>query len=623
MDDLERTLDELARGLDDLDLNTEGSIAPPEHTWPEGAFPQLAAGLPPLVAAGGIEVGEAIGEGAFGVVSSAIQVPLDREVAVKQVREELGDTAACRSLLREGRVLGRLEHPNIVPVYMLGADANDRPLIVMKRVEGVSWHVYIGEQGLTAPDGVLDRIDWHLRVLMQVANAAHFAHQRGVVHRDIKTSNVMVGAFGEVYLLDWGLALTIDTRAGLTVQRTKGAKRYIAGTLGFMPPEMATGFVELVDARTDVYMLGASLHHVVTGHARHLGDVRERIRSATLSEPCDYGHGVPSELAAICNRSMHREQAERYQTARAFHDALSEYLTHRSSLRLTRESATQLAHLRKRLDDPDAGDDHRIHRLAGECRFGFRAALREWPENPAAKRGHADVLEAMADHALAQGDANAVERLLQDHPDPPPLLKVRLEALKEQQSRTAEAVEARLRAVDPRLGRPLRAKMMLVLGAIWGANWLLYGVLARADVFAFGHLACGLTMLGHAVLMAATQRALAHALTVTEVSRSFVRGTRLSGLGALLVWPYAASTGVTVPAALGLMLLVFATGSATVASFIDKRMLAAPAVFVSGFFGCLVAPGLAFEITGVAIFGGMALGAQAWKWTDAAEARAR
>ncbi len=125
-----------------------------------------------------------------------------------------------------------------------------------------------------------------------------------------------------------------------------------------------------------------------------------------------------------------------------------------------------------------------------------------------------------------------------------------------------------------------------------------------------------------AVLMAITQRALAHALKATEVSQSFVKGTRLSGLGAMLVWPYAAYTDVTVPAAFGLMLLVFATGSAVVASFIDNRMLAAPAVFVSGFFLCLFAPTFAFEITGVAIFGGMALGAQSWKWTDAAEARA-
>ena len=168
----------------------------------------------------------------------------------------------------------------------------------------------------------------------------------------------------------------------------------------------------------------------------------------------------------------------------------------------------------------------------------------------------------------------------------------------------------------------MRAKMMLVLGAIWGANWLLYGVLARTGVLAAEHFVCGLTMLGHAAMMSVTQRVLRHAFETTEVSRAFVRGTRVTGLGAMLVWPYAAFSDVTVPAAFGLMLLAYATGSGTVASFIDKRMFAAPVVFVSGAFACLLAPGFAFEVAGVAIFGGLTLGAQAWKWSDAAAARA-
>lgn len=212
--------------------------------------PAAGASAPGIMAE--LAMGETIGEGGMGVVRRAEQLTLRREVAVKQLRADTHRTYAQEQLLREAWVTGGLEHPNIVPVYALGTDPDGNPVIVMKKIEGTAWKdlIDLGDapSGHADLDAATDRLAWHLNVFQTVCNALAFAHSRGIIHRDIKPDNVMVGAFGEVYLLDWGIAVSLDDE---TLPLARDVKT-VAGTPAFMAPEMASADGESIDQRTDV-----------------------------------------------------------------------------------------------------------------------------------------------------------------------------------------------------------------------------------------------------------------------------------------------------------------------------------------------------------------------------------
>jgi hypothetical protein len=248
-----------------------GAIAP--------ASPTVDSDVDTLVLdlAGDLEVTGVLGDGGMGQVLAARQRSLARLVALKRVRPAHATSETEAALLDEGRITGGLEHPNIVPVHALGRDDVGNPVLVMKRIEGTSWRALLDDDAHPAWAPLLaahgDRTSAHLEVLMRVADAAHFAHARGVVHRDIKPENVMVGSFGEVYLVDWGIAV----RVGRTVADGDGAFR-IRGTPAYMAPEMIGGDPARVDARTDVYLLGGVLHVILTGRPPNAGQ--------TLTEVC-------------------------------------------------------------------------------------------------------------------------------------------------------------------------------------------------------------------------------------------------------------------------------------------------------------------------------------------------
>ncbi|MCA9573515.1 MAG: serine/threonine protein kinase, partial [Myxococcales bacterium] len=198
-----------------------------------------------------------------------------------------------RQLLREARVTGALEHPNIVPVHALLTSEEGAPLMVMKRVEGVAW----GDR-LRATDGGLEDLEQNLRILLQVCHAVHFAHTRGVLHRDLKPHNVMLGEFGEVYVVDWGTAVAL--RDDVPIEGLPKARNVsgVVGTLQYMAPEMVGGSGAELDERSDVYLLGAMLHEVLTGDPPHLGDkVEQLLVRAWQSRPYTYEPQVPAELA--------------------------------------------------------------------------------------------------------------------------------------------------------------------------------------------------------------------------------------------------------------------------------------------------------------------------------------
>ncbi len=179
---------------------------------------------------------DVLGEGGMGIVRLGTQRSLERAVALKSLKDGLETPNARLKLLREAWITGKLEHPNIVPVHDLGIDERGEPRIVLKRIEGASWDTLAKDAAeVKRLFDASDLVEWNLRVLLEVARALHFAHVRGIVHRDLKPENVMIGSFGEVYVVDWGLAVALEDdgsgRFPLALDATE-----LAGTPSYMAP---------------------------------------------------------------------------------------------------------------------------------------------------------------------------------------------------------------------------------------------------------------------------------------------------------------------------------------------------------------------------------------------------
>ena len=346
-----------------------------------------------------LEVRGTIGEGGMGRVLLARQRSLAREVAVKTTHPN-ASSATRDALIFEGIVTGRLEHPAIVPVHALGVDADGRPAIVMKRIEGVAWSALVADPHHAAwedwSDEPDERLLGHLQILVLVCNALHFAHSRGFVHRDLKPDNVLIGRFGDVYLADWGIAARVGEHGA-----------HVCGTPGYLAPEMVDGGT--IDARTDVYLLGAVLHELLVGTRRHAGrTVAQALLAASLSKPFDYDASVPPELAALANAACARDPKDRPHSAKAFREGIVDYLAHRESVSIGRRALQSLEELEHVLrgDSPDR--ERTIDRLVAETRFGLERALEGFPEFEDGQRGLAR-LEAILEERRAR--AAALERL--------------------------------------------------------------------------------------------------------------------------------------------------------------------------------------------------------------------
>lgn len=259
-------------------------------------------------------VHQPIGQGGMGTVYLAEDRLLAREVALKVVRADLLDPGATERIEREARILSRLEHPGIVPVHDVGILADGRVYYVMKLVRGVRLDQFAREATLSEL----------LRAFLRVCETVGFAHAHGVVHRDLKPSNVMIGAFGEVLVLDWGIArvrgLPEPARAGAPadpgtspmVDLIDTLPGTVLGTPGFMPPEQALGQTEQVDERSDVFALGAIL--------------RDVLQDRPPSQP------VPRPLQAIWNRALALDPANRYPGAAALAEDVARFLDSRPVL---------------------------------------------------------------------------------------------------------------------------------------------------------------------------------------------------------------------------------------------------------------------------------------------------
>lgn len=277
--------------------------------------------------------------GGLGRVWLATDPHIGREVALKELLSEQAAHPKTRArFLREAQITGQLEHPNIVPVYEVGECSDGgRPFYAMRFVRGMTLREAIQKE--FDEEGAGRR--WPrsrqklLRALVAVSNAIAHAHSRSIVHRDLKPENIILGRFGELILLDWGLAKRLDDEsesdpepgtgdAGLT----KTSAGSVLGTIAYMSPEQAAG--KAADERTDVYGLGAILFEILTGRAPHGGDnvlevLREIIEGETPSAK-SVNPQVPMGLDAICTKAMSKRSADRYASAREVVEDLERWL---------------------------------------------------------------------------------------------------------------------------------------------------------------------------------------------------------------------------------------------------------------------------------------------------------
>lgn len=275
--------------------------------------------------------GKVIGRGASGVVIRAFDSDICREVAIKILDPELGrDSSTFDRFAEEARITGQLEHPNIVPVYELSFDRRGHRFLAMKLIKGDTLQATIDRLGASRLESA--RLGELLQVFVKVCDAVSFAHNRGVIHRDLKPTNIMVSDFGQVYVLDWGIARLREPQFGpegtpvLQVLRMGEGRGpldpdppgLLLGTVGYMAPEQIQGLHDRVDQRTDVFALGATLYQILTGQVPLPAEVGRAIRLRKVPPPLlppdqvVSGARVPPELSRIAMRAMAYDPADRY-----------------------------------------------------------------------------------------------------------------------------------------------------------------------------------------------------------------------------------------------------------------------------------------------------------------------
>lgn len=372
-----------------------------------------------------------LGQGGMGDVYLARQRSLDRLLALKVIkpldekrrgslskagRLEKVEKERRMQFLAEAIITGDLDHPNIVPIHDVAMTNDGNLFYSMKRVDGVPWSDVIDAKSTAE----------NLEILLRVCDAIGFAHTRNVVHRDIKPENIMLGDFGVVMVMDWGLALPTgdyDQEKQASILATSG----LGGTPAFMAPEMATGPLENIRPAADIYLLGATLFMIVTGHAPHqarnVSECLKVVRSNSI-RPVDEKY--QGELLDIAHKAMATDPSDRHANVAEFQRAIRDYLSHDQSIGQTNRAYELLAR----------GQQMRVLADFHRASQGFDEAIQSWPGNTRAKVGLAATAIALAETAFELGEyESGIAQLSADNPDHAELLQKLMAARDERESR--------------------------------------------------------------------------------------------------------------------------------------------------------------------------------------------
>jgi serine/threonine-protein kinase len=351
-----------------MSTDDETMVAPP--TSGEAPADQVEPPIPRAprpILAGRYRLARRIGKGGMGEVMAARDEQVGRDVAIKRMRAAAPSERAIQRFLREASIQGRLEHPAIVPVHEIGRDADGLPFFVMKKLTGTTLGKVLAdpEQRASFP---LQRV---LRAFAEVCLAVELAHVRGIVHRDLKPENILLGDFGEVYILDWGVAKLVGEDDGEFADVGSGSGEHATaagttiGTPGYMAPEQACGMPD-IDGRTDIYALGCVLFEILAGEPLHPRGP-EAVQSALTG--CDArpsrraaGRAIAPELDALCVAATATERDGRLQSARELGDRVQRYLDGDRDLALRRNLAR--AHFARAQAAFGEGDSDELRRTA-------------------------------------------------------------------------------------------------------------------------------------------------------------------------------------------------------------------------------------------------------------------
>lgn len=329
----------------DPEMKTTLSLIGPESAWEPAAIGARTS------SSGRFRILRPHAHGGLGEVHVARDEELGREVAVKEILARHAANADLRSrFVLEAEITGNLEHPGIVPVYGLGTNADGRPFYAMRFIQGDSLREAIAAYHHDAPtlDPAARRLS--LRKLLgrfiDVCEAIAYAHSRGVLHRDLKPDNVMLGRYGETLILDWGLAKPLARRAEGGTAPAEGLEAGLAplsgssheptaagqvlGTPAYMSPEQARGELDRLGPATDTYSLGATLYCLLTGQAPVTGatvqEVLEKVIRGEVPPPRSIRPDVPRPLEAICLKALAARPEDRYPSARILAEEIEHWL---------------------------------------------------------------------------------------------------------------------------------------------------------------------------------------------------------------------------------------------------------------------------------------------------------
>jgi serine/threonine-protein kinase len=359
--------------------SAENTAALPASTR---SWPPPPAGLSPDLLPERYRLEEEVARGGMGLIVRVHDRVLGRSLALKAIHEHLaGHPDMARRFLDEARIAAGLQHPGVAPIHDLDQLADGRPFFTMKLVQGRTLADLLEQR--TSPSDDLPRF---LLVFEQLAQTLGYAHAMGVIHRDLKPANVMVGGFGEVQVMDWGLAKVLATPAkpqaaefaacGLASPDATQAGS-VLGTPAFMPPEQARGEIDRLDERADVFGLGAILHVILTGQPLYHGDsTAALVRQAQQGDlgaafQCLDGCGADPEVIALARACLAAEPERRPRNAGAVARAVAE---HRAAVERRLRSAEQeraAAEVRAEKARAVAGAERRLRRRT----VGLAAAL--------------------------------------------------------------------------------------------------------------------------------------------------------------------------------------------------------------------------------------------------------
>jgi tetratricopeptide (TPR) repeat protein/tRNA A-37 threonylcarbamoyl transferase component Bud32 len=369
--------------------------------------------------------------GGLGEVYVALDGELHREVALKEIQERHADNPESRArFLLEAEVTGGLEHPGIVPVYGLGTYGDGRPFYAMRFIRGDSLkdaveRFHRERESLPAGERVL-RLRQMLGRFVDVCQAVAYAHSRGVLHRDLKPGNVMLGPYGETLVVDWGLAKVTGRpeREGTAAERTlrppsvgglaQTAVGAAVGTPAYMSPEQAAGRLDRLGPASDVYSLGAMLYALLTGRAPFEGasaaEVLERVRKGQLVPPRQVCREVPQALEAVCLKAMALRPEDRYPSAGALAEDVERFLADEPVTALREPLTARARRWARKHPGPVAGVAAAV--LVGLMGLGISAAAlgRKNYELELARKAEADRAEGEAEAKRAALASAAAEK---------------------------------------------------------------------------------------------------------------------------------------------------------------------------------------------------------------------